>query len=202
MTAKIRSRFTRSTLLSAAAICLFSTPISPALSQETPITQGSTTEQGQVQENQGSPKPVRVVTGEELDKKTEDFLMELTKYKQDEVTRLRLTNQVFSVVFIVSGITLTFASTALGAVESQNTQVKKWTKVAIPIIGGLAVFFQALNSAFPVTKRAGEYALIKAKITVLEFKLMDVRNDSQLKDIKNEFYDLVEQSGQAESESN
>ncbi len=189
----------RLAVLSAAVLCIFSIPVPSAFGQDILTAQSLDSEE--VQEAQKNSEPISAASTENIQEKTANFAEQIEKYKKEEITRLRLTNQIFSIIFVVSGIMLTFASTALGAVESQNTQVQKRAKFTISILGGLAVFFQALNSAFPVTKRAGAYASIKSEITILEFKLSDVTDESQLQDIKDRFYKLIQQAGAAEAEN-
>ncbi len=126
------------------------------------------------------------------------FAKNLDQYSTDKIAKLRSTNQAFSTSFIVAGITLTLLSTVLGTVESQDKNVKTWTKYAIAGLGAGAIAAQSLNSAFPVTKRAGAYAVIDSKITILKFKTQDIKTKGELKQAKDEFYGLILQAGNAE----
>ena len=108
-------------------------------------------------------------------------LQERLKGSIDETKELRQTNQGFSIGFIVAGITLTLIATALGAVESQNADVKKWTKFAIVGLGACAVAAQSLNAAFPVTKKAAEFADIYWNLKSLQNEVDSVTTESELK---------------------
>jgi hypothetical protein len=117
----------------------------------------------------------------------------------DEVTELRRTNQSFSIAFIVAGITLTLMATSLGAVESQNADVKKWTKFAIVGLGACAVAAQSLNAAFPVTRKAAEFADIYWNLKSLQNEVDSVTTDSELKQISTQYSELLKRAGKAES---
>jgi hypothetical protein len=117
----------------------------------------------------------------------------------EDIDSLRFKNQAFSISFIVAGITLTLITTSLGAVESQNADVKKWTKFAIVGLGAAAVAAQSLNAAFPVTKRAAEYADIEWNLKSLENKLNNIATENELKPLITQYSDLLERSGKAES---
>jgi len=132
--------------------------------------------------------------------KASKFAKQVQEYNNGKIAKLRGTNQGFSIAFIVTGITLTLVSTALGAVESQNPEVKKWTKFAIVGLGAGAVAAQALNSAFPVTKRAAIYAGTESELTILGFKAEDITTQDQLNKSKDEFYNLIRSAGNAESQ--
>jgi hypothetical protein len=193
------------TFFSTGLLCTLALPTPLSLSQEVFTTEGQTFEEIIAQQTSGTlsplPEPIDSPASKEIQEKSNEFKKELKDFKDKEITRLRGTNQRFSITFIVAGIVLTLITTALGAVESQNTHVLKWTKYAIVTIGACSAAFQALNSAFPVTRRAGVYATIGSEITILEFKINDVTNDVQLKEIKNEFYNLIRRAGEAESTS-
>jgi hypothetical protein len=90
-------------------------------------------------------------------------------------------------------------TTSLGAVESQNADVKKWTKFAIVGLGAAAVAAQSLNAAFPVTKRAAEYADIEWNLKSLENKLNNTATENELKQLITQYSELLERSGKAES---
>lgn len=174
-------------------------PISIALSQKAFAATGSPNT-----ENFAQPVPPQE---KKEDPKAEDpanpesiatFTKNLDQYSKDKIAKLRSTNQAFSASFIVAGITLTLLSTVLGTVESQDKDVKKWTKYAIAGLGASAIAAQSLNSAFPVTKRAGAYAVIDSKITILKFKTQDIKTKDELKQAKDEFYGLILQAGNAE----
>jgi hypothetical protein len=201
----IKNRLIGLTFLSAGLLCTLTLSSLSPLSQEAFATEGQTFQEIIAQQTLGTPTPSLPppvsLTSEEIQKKIDAFKKDLENFKKTEITRLRGTNQGFSITFIVAGITLTLLTTALGAVESQNEHAKKWTKFAIGWLGAAAVAFQALNSAFPVSRRAGEYAAIESEITILEFKINDVANENQLNSIKNEFYELIRQAGKAESGS-
>lgn len=145
---------------------------------------------------QEAPKQVVSVDQDKLKK----FTDQVKDYNNGKIAKLRGTNQGFSIAFIVAGITLTLVSTALGAVESQNPEVKKWTKFAIVGLGAGAVAAQALNSAFPVTKRAAVYAGTESELTILEFKAEDITTQDELNKSKEEFYNLIRGAGNAEAQ--
>lgn len=199
----IKPHSLRLAFVSAGFLFTIALPTPLSLSQEFLVTQVKTSKEIIVQDVQDNSETLSNTTdslsSQGIQKKIAEFGENLRKYKEGEITRLNRTNRGFSIAFIVFGITLTSISTALGAVESQNVNVQQWTKFAIGLTGALAVAFQSLNSAFPVTRRAGEYAAIRAEITILEFKINDVRNESQLEILKNEFYDLIRRAGEAES---
>lgn len=176
-------------------------PAPLALGQEALAPQETTSKPIITQKTQDGAEITNSSTRKNLKTKVDEFKHDLKVFKEDEINRLFRINRGFSVFFIVSGILLTFLSTVFGAVESQNKDVKKWTRIAIAAIGGMAVFFQALNSAFPVTRKAGAYAAIQAEINILEFKSSDVADDNQLQLLKEEFYKLIRQAGEAESSS-
>jgi hypothetical protein len=126
-------------------------------------------------------------------------LQERLKSSVDEIKELRQTNQGFSIGFIVAGITLTLIATALGAVESQNADVKKWTKFAIVGLGACAVAAQSLNAAFPVTKKAAEFADIYWNLKSLQNEVDGVTTESELKQFSTQYSDLLKRAGKAES---
>jgi hypothetical protein len=128
-----------------------------------------------------SPKATDSTSSNEIQKKIDEFNKQLKEFKENKIANLRGINQGFSITFIVVGIMATLIGTATGAVESQNQHVKHWTNLAII--------------------RAGTYAEIESDITILEFKIKDVTNDSQMNEIKNEFYKLIRKSGELESGS-
>jgi hypothetical protein len=126
-------------------------------------------------------------------------LQEKLKGSVGEITELRRTNQGFSIGFIVAGITLTLIATALGAVESQNADVKKWTKFAIVGLGACAVAAQSLNAAFPVTKKAAEFADIYWNLKSLQNDVENVTTEGELKQFSTQYSDLLKRAGRAES---
>lgn len=195
------TRSLRLALIPFVLLTMLTLPTPLALGQEALVPQETISKPVITQKTQDSAEITNSSTRKDLKTKVAEFKHDLKFFKEDEINRLFRINRGFSVFFIVSGILLTFLSTVFGAVESQNTDVKKWTRIAIVAIGGMAVFFQTLNSAFPVTRKAGAYAAIQAEINILEFKSSDVADDNQLQLIKEEFYKLIRQAGEAESSS-
>jgi len=100
-------------------------------------------------------------------------------------------NQNFGTAFVVSGITLTLLATTLGAVESSQETVKKWTKFAIAGLGAGAVSAQSLSLAFPVSRRAGDYASLLGQVENLEFQSDQAKNVGQLEDVKTQYAKLI-----------
>ncbi len=192
------------TFISVGLLCTLALSTNLFLSQEAFATEGQPLEiiaQQTSGNTKPSPKATDSTSSNEIQKKIDEFNKQLKEFKENKIANLRGINQGFSITFIVVGIMATLIGTATGAVESQNPNVKKWTNLAIIGFGSVAVAAQSLNSAFPVTKRAGTYAEIESEITILEFKIKDVTNDSQMNEIKNEFYKLIKKSGELESGS-
>lgn len=100
-------------------------------------------------------------------------------------------NQNFGTAFVVSGITLTLLATTLGAVESSQETVKKWTKFAIAGLGAGAVSAQSLSLAFPVNRRAGDYASLLGQVESLEYQSDQAKNAGQLEDVKTQYAKLI-----------
>jgi len=149
---------------------------------------------------QPPPQPGPITPGNKpVDPSKLEALRNMIIKSTDDIDSLRFKNQSFSISFIVAGITLTLITTSLGAVESQNAEVKKWTKFAIVGLGAAAVAAQSLNAAFPVTKRAAEYVDIEWNLKSLENKLNMVTTENEFKELSAMYSELLERSGKAES---
>jgi hypothetical protein len=134
-----------------------------------------------------------------VDKQKLSILQGNVKTTLDEVKSLYHTNRTFSISFIVTGITLTLIATSLGAVESQNTVVKRWTKFAIVGLGAAAVAAQSLNAAFPVARKAAEFSDIYWNLKALQNDVSDVTTQGDYTQKRCQYSELLRRAGKAES---
>jgi hypothetical protein len=121
------------------------------------------------------------------------------KASLDDVRKLRNLNWAWSISFIVTGITLTLVATSLGAVESQNEDVKKWTKFAIVALGAGAVAAQSLNASFPVKTKEAEFADIYWNLMSLQTEIDNVSTDDELRKVVSAHAGVLKRIGEVES---
>ena len=145
-----------------------------------------------------SPKPPSSQSEDINEKKILDLQASIQS-SLSKIESLYHTNQAFSITFIVTGITLTLIATSLGAVESQNAEVQRWTKFAIVGLGAAAVAAQSLNAAFPVTKKAAEFSDIYWNLKALQNDVDNVRTVDDYIPISNQYSELLKRVGKTES---
>jgi hypothetical protein len=137
---------------------------------------------------------------EDLNKKKENLKAEVTKFRSQRITKVRTINHWWNISLTVAGITLTLLTTVLGVVESDA--LKGWIKFAIGLSGASAVAAQSANSEFRVRRKAGEYRLVEAEAIILEHQIPHAKDETELEELRNSYYNLLRRAAEAEASSN
>lgn len=127
------------------------------------------------------------------------FLQEVQEFRRKRVSRLRNINHWWNITLTVAGITLTAVTTILGVINEEN--YKDWIKFGIAFSGASAVLSQSANKEFRVKGKAGRYAKVEADLLIIEHKLKNKDNNEELKDLHENFYDIIKEIGQIEYDS-
>src|SRR4028119_1059440 len=125
--------------------------------------------------------------------KGEAFMEEVKDFREKRVSRLRNINHWWNITLTVAGITLTAVTTVLGVIDSDK--YKDSIKFGIALSGSIAVLSQSANKEFRVKGKAGEYAQVEADLLILEKKIKNTQNDEDIKELYNEFYNIIKYIG-------
>jgi hypothetical protein len=127
------------------------------------------------------------------------FLQEVQDFRRKRVSRLRNINHWWNITLTVAGITLTAITTILGVIN--NEEYRDWVKFGIAFSGSVAVLSQSANKEFRVKGKAGRYAQVEADLLIIEHKVRNIDNDSELKQLYEEFYAAIDLVGEIECET-
>ncbi|HEY9697662.1 MAG TPA: hypothetical protein V6D10_10390 [Trichocoleus sp.] len=130
-----------------------------------------------------------------------DFQKAVHDFQEKRIRRLRRVNQGWNIGLTAAGITCTLLTTVLGVVDVNNDIVQGWIKVGTGTLGAVAVAAQSVANQFRLKGKAGDYTLIEAEATVLAYKVQDIKTETELQELQNDFYKLIREAAQAEAKT-